>query len=79
MQRFVPFGDAPKELKGHKISVTFWLDSAGNVKRVNITPEIPDRGFAKKFLETLESFRFHPARGLDGFPIASTFTIEITL
>lgn len=79
MQRFVPIGDRPKELHGQIVKVTFWLDSAGTVKRVIVVPEIRDRGFAKKFLETLESFRFHPARGPDGFPIASTYTIDFTL
>lgn len=71
--------DRPKELQGHVVQVTFWIDAAGKVLRVAVAPDIHDRGYSRKFVEAMVNYRFRPARGPDGFPIASTYTIDFTL
>ena len=44
----------------------------GRVERVELAPEIDDRGFAKKFVEVMRNYRFRPARSADGAAIAGT-------
>jgi TonB family protein len=58
--------------------VTFWVAVTGRVERVEIAPEIEDRGFARRFLEVMRNYRFHPARSPDGAPVAGTTTVLVT-
>jgi hypothetical protein len=44
------------------------------VDRVEVDPEIRDRKFAAKLKDTMRNYRFHPAVGPDGTPIAATYT-----
>ncbi|HEY7027339.1 MAG TPA: hypothetical protein VH438_07020 [Gemmatimonadales bacterium] len=75
----IPPENSPKELRGKAIRVTFWVDAAGKVQKVELDPEIRDRGYAKKFLEAMMNYEFRPARGPDGLPVAGKTEITITL
>lgn len=71
--QIIPPSDPPKELRGIDIEVTFWILPDGTVDRVQVQPPIKDRKFAKKIDEAMRGYRFKPALGPTGTPIASTF------
>jgi TonB family protein len=71
--------DRPKDLRGTSVRVTFWVDSDGKVNRVNLEPEIHDRGFSNRLLEVMRNYRFRPARGPDGSAVPGTYTITLLL
>jgi periplasmic protein TonB len=75
----IPPENSPKELRGRAIRVTFWVDAAGKVQKVELDPEIRDRGYAKKFLEAMMNYEFRPARDPAGLPVAGKTEITITL
>jgi TonB family protein len=68
----------PKELRGVPIRVTFSVDEAGRVARVVIEPPIQDRKFADGFRETMMQYRFRPAQGADGSPVAAEIELTFT-
>jgi hypothetical protein len=70
----IPPEKPPKALRGVDLRVTFWVDETGKVVRVEIEPPIQDRKFADKFTESMLSYRFRPALGPDGRPVAATTT-----
>jgi TonB family protein len=70
--------DYPKTMRGHTIAVTFWVGTDGRVERVELAPEIEDRGFAKKFAEVMRNYRFRPARSPEGVVIPGTTTVSVT-
>lgn len=70
----IPPDDPPKELRGVEIRVTFWVDAAGGVDRVAFDPPVSNRKFAGKLAEAMRNYRFRPALGPDGTPIAATYT-----
>jgi protein TonB len=70
----IPPDDPPKELRGVEIRVTFWIDPLGSVKRVAFDPPVDNRKFAGKLSEAMKNYRFRPALGPDGTPIAATYT-----
>ena len=69
----IPPEDPPKELRGVELRVTFSVDESGKPVRVEFDPPIQDRKFAQKLRESMLSYRFRPALGPDGRPVASTF------
>lgn len=77
-QLILPPADIPKALRGVTIAVTFWVGPEGRVKEIRLSPEPADRGFAKKLEDVMRNYRFRPARGPDGLPIAGTITVELT-
>jgi hypothetical protein len=81
MIRFVPppMDDRPKEVRGQQVTVVFSVDATGRVTHVEFRPEIRDRGYRKRLLESMESYRWLPARGPDGFPVAAITEIKIEL
>lgn len=81
MLRFVPppMDDRPKEVRGLQVTVIFSLDATGRITHVEFKPEIRDRGYRKRLLEAMENFRWSPARGPDGFPVAATVEMPMTL
>jgi hypothetical protein len=50
----------------------------GRVEEVRLAPEPDDHGFAKKLEEVMKNYRFRPARGPDGLPVAGKITVELT-
>lgn len=74
----IPPVDAPKELRGVDIHVTFWIDAAGKVSRVEFDPPVDDRTYARKLAEAMRNYRFRPALAPDGTPIAGTYVYTVT-
>lgn len=70
--------DVPKSYRGVEIRVTFAVNTTGSVERVSFDPEISDGKFRRQLRETMLNYRFHPALGPDGAPIASTYVQTIT-
>lgn len=77
-QLILPPLDYPEGLRGRSIAVTFWVNTDGRVERVALEPEIEDRGFQRRFVSVMRSYRFRPARSTEGSPIPGTTTITIT-
>ncbi|HJP55783.1 MAG TPA: hypothetical protein VJ847_02020 [Gemmatimonadales bacterium] len=75
----LPFGTPPRDLRGKVIKVTFAITADGRVERFDTDPVIEDRGYYRKFSEVVLAFRFRPARGPDGQPVAVVFPMEFTL
>lgn len=74
-----PTDDPPKELRGKEVRIIFAIDIDGKVRRVTFMPEIPRGKYASKLKETMEGYRFHPALGPDGNPVAGTFEYTFTV
>jgi TonB family protein len=74
----LPPAEIPSNLRGVTISVTFLVDPQGRVDQVRFSPEPNDRGFAKKLEEVMRSYRFRPARGPDGLPVAGSVAVQLT-
>ncbi len=70
--------DVPRSYRGVEIRVTFAVNSSGTVERVSFEPEITDGKFRRQLRETMLDYRFYPALGPDGAPIASTYVQTIT-
>lgn len=75
----IPFSTPPRELRGKTVKVTFAITTDGRVERFDTDPVITDRGYYKKFADIVLGFRFRPARGPDGQPVAVVFPMEFTL
>jgi hypothetical protein len=69
----IPPEDPPKALRGVELRITFLVDESGRPVRVEFDPPIQDKKFAQKLRESMLSYRFRPALGPDGRPVASTF------
>jgi hypothetical protein len=74
-----PADDPPKELRGKEIRIHFAIDADGKVRRVTFEPEIPRGKYASRLKETMEGYRFYPARGPDGNPTPGTFEYTFTV
>jgi hypothetical protein len=66
-------------VRGKSFQVRFWVDPLGKVTRVEVSPEIPDAEYRKKFLALMYEYTFEPARRPDGTPVAGTAVLTITL
>ena len=62
---FPPPG-APREARGRRHEVRFWVTAEGRVTRVEVTPPIKDRGYAREFNERMMGYLFNPATTRDG-------------
>ena len=62
---FPPPG-APREARGRRHEVRFWVTAEGRVTRVEVTPPIKDRGYAREFTERMMGYLFNPASTRDG-------------
>ena len=69
--------DAPESIKGHEFRVRFWIDEHGRVTKVEVEPRIEDASYRKKFMDKMRQFTFHPARALDGTPVAAHYDVVI--
>ncbi|MEO8451747.1 MAG: hypothetical protein ABI647_18295 [Gemmatimonadota bacterium] len=77
-QVIMPPPDVPKSIRGMTVAVTFLVAVDGRVDNVRFEPDLPDHGFAKKLEEVMRGYRFRPARGPDGLPIAGTTTVSVS-
>ena len=77
-QLVIPPSDFPKELRGRRIEVTFFVAADGRVEHIDVVPAIAEGGFARKFDQTMRNYRFRPARSAAGAPVAGSTTITIS-
>ncbi len=75
----IPFSTPPKELRGKEVKVTFAVTADGRVDRFETDPVITNRGYYQKFAEAALGYRFRPARGPDGQPVAAVLVMYFTL
>lgn len=76
-QLVLPPGDYPKDLRGRRVDVTFFVGADGRVERIAVDPEIRDGGFARRFEEAMRNYRFRPARSPEGQPVPGTTTVTV--
>jgi hypothetical protein len=62
---FPPPG-APREARGRRHEVRFWVTSDGRVTRVEVNPPIKDAGYRREFTERMMGYLFNPATTRDG-------------
>ncbi len=77
-QLVIPPSDFPKELRGRRIEVTFFVAPDGRVEHIQVVPAIAHGGFARKFDEAMRNYRFRPARSPAGAPISGSTTITVS-
>jgi protein TonB len=77
-QLVIPPSDFPKELRGRRIEVTFFVAADGRVEHIQVVPAIAHGGFARKFDESMRNYRFRPARSAAGAPISGSTTITVS-
>lgn len=77
-QMIIPPLDHPKSLRGKSIEVTFFIDANGKVTDLLVNPPIVDRGFAKKFDETMRGYDWRPARDSLGKPVPGSVVYIIS-
>ncbi len=77
-QLILPPFDYPKIMHGRTVTVTFFVLEDGRVDHVALAPEIPDRGYGKKFEDAMEKYRFRPARSPAGLPVPGTLNVTIS-
>jgi len=61
-----------------EFSIRFWVEVDGRVSRVEIDPAPKDAGCRRQMIETLQAYRFRPARTRDGRPVASIYPFKVT-
>jgi hypothetical protein len=62
---FPPPG-APRDARGRRYEVRFWVTAEGRVTRVEVTPAIKDAGYRREFTERMMGYLFNPATTRDG-------------
>lgn len=74
----IPRWDAPRELKGQRVTLRVRVDARGEpTGEVEIRPRIADAGFERKLREDLLAMDFLPARQ-DGRPVADWAELTLT-
>ena len=76
-QLVLPPADYPKEMRGRRVEVTFYVAADGRVERISVAPEIRDGGFARKFEEAMRNYRVRPARSPEGTPVPGITTVTV--
>ncbi len=76
-QLVLPPADYPKDMRGRRVDVMFFVAADGRVERITVDPEIRDGGFARKFEEAMRNYRFRPARSPEGTPVPGTTTVTV--
>lgn len=69
----------PASVRGRTFRVHFWVDAAGRVTRVAVSPPIPDAGYAKQFIALMSQYTFTPALNPDGTATSGETVLTITL
>jgi len=64
-----PYEDPPASIRGRQFTVHFWVDAGGQVTKVEIQPEIQDKGFRDRLYERMYSWTFYPALTAEGRPV----------
>jgi hypothetical protein len=62
----LPPRGAPREARGRRYEVRFWVTAEGKVTRVEVTPPIKDSDYRREFTERMMGYLFNPATTRDG-------------
>jgi hypothetical protein len=62
----LPPSGAPREARGRRYEVRFWVTAEGRVTRVEVNPPIRDAGYRREFTERMMGYLFNPATTRDG-------------
>jgi len=69
----------PASVRGKSFRVHFWVSPSGRVTRVDVSPQIPDADYRKRFVQLMYEYTFTPAMRPDGVPVVGETVITITL
>jgi len=69
----------PASVRGKRFRVHFWVSATGRVTKVDVSPEIPDADYRKRFVQLMYEYTFTPAMRPDGVAVAGEMVITITL
>jgi protein TonB len=75
----LPPPGVPRSLRGTRVTVTFFVSVRGAVDRVQVEPEIQDRGYRNEFLERMRRYTFTPAYTREGRAVPAQFAVIVTL
>jgi len=73
---FPPPG-APREARGRRHEVRFWVTAEGRVTRVEVTPPIKDSGYRREFTDRMMGYLFNPATTRDGRHVDYVATVTV--
>ena len=73
---FPPPG-APREVRGRRHEVRFWVTAEGRVTRVEVTPPIKDAGYRREFTERMMGYFFNPATTRDGHRVDYVASVTV--
>lgn len=73
---FPPPG-APREARGRRHDVRFWVTAEGRVTRVEVTPPIKDADYRREFTERMMGYLFNPATTRDGRHVAYVASVTV--
>ena len=68
----------PPDCARGQFAVRFSVEVEGQVSRVDVDPMPKDAGCRREFLTRMREFKFKPALTVDGRPIASIYTVNIS-
>lgn len=74
-----PTEDRPEEVRGRSYQVVFTVGENGRVLDVEVSPQIADRTYRKKFIDAMRRYRFNPAVRADGTRVIGRAVQTITL
>lgn len=74
-----PTENRPEEVRGRSYQVIFTVGENGRVIDVEVSPQIADRTYRKKFLDAMRRYRFNPAVRADGTRVVGRAVQTITL
>jgi len=69
----------PSAVRGKTFRVHFWVDAAGRVTRVDVSPPMPDGEYREEFIRLMYQYTFTPALRADGTPVPGETVLTITL
>ncbi|MGH7529415.1 MAG: energy transducer TonB, partial [Gemmatimonadales bacterium] len=73
---FPPPG-APRDARGRRHVVRFWVTADGRVTRVEVTPPIEDGDYRREFIARMMAYQFAPATTRDGRRVASVASVTV--
>jgi hypothetical protein len=68
----------PREIRGRRHEVRFWVTADGRVTRVEVIPPIKDGGYRRQFTESMLGYLFNPATTRDGRHVDDITSVWVT-
>ncbi|HWC75449.1 MAG TPA: hypothetical protein VG454_16095 [Gemmatimonadales bacterium] len=74
----LPPPGAPRDVKGKRHEVRFWVTAEGRVTRVEVIPPIKDGGYRREFIDHMMGYVFKPATTRDGRHVDDVTSVWVT-